>query len=108
MDKSLAPFHRNRVRLPRQQRQHERSSKANRQLVEMNPPSSSGGIDLRIPSRDTFTRNGKPDHSLGTYPNILPVSSVRGASVSTEVPLTDDVGETFGYVPRIPGQPTHD
>ncbi|VEL11625.1 unnamed protein product [Protopolystoma xenopodis] len=34
---SLAPFHRNRRRLPRKQRQHESSSKANRQLVKRNP-----------------------------------------------------------------------
>ncbi|VEL09063.1 unnamed protein product [Protopolystoma xenopodis] len=42
--------HRNRRRLPRKQRQHEASSKANRQLAERNPPSSSGGTDLRISS----------------------------------------------------------
>ncbi|VEL17834.1 unnamed protein product [Protopolystoma xenopodis] len=42
------PFHRNRRRLPQKQCQHESSSKANRQLVGRNPPSSSGGTDLRI------------------------------------------------------------
>ncbi|VEL30328.1 unnamed protein product [Protopolystoma xenopodis] len=57
-DESLAPFHRDRRRLPRKQRQHESSSKANRQLVDRNPPSSSGGTDLRISSPNTFTRNG--------------------------------------------------
>ncbi|VEL16250.1 unnamed protein product [Protopolystoma xenopodis] len=39
-DESLTPFHRNPRRLPRKQRQHEPSSKANRQLVKSNPPSS--------------------------------------------------------------------
>ncbi|VEL32413.1 unnamed protein product [Protopolystoma xenopodis] len=47
-EESLAPFYRNRRRLPRKQRQHECSSKANRQLVKRNAPSSSGGTDLRI------------------------------------------------------------
>ncbi|VEL18840.1 unnamed protein product [Protopolystoma xenopodis] len=47
-DESLAPFHRNRRRLLRKQRHHECSRKANRQLVKRNPPSSSGGTDLRI------------------------------------------------------------
>ncbi|VEL32519.1 unnamed protein product [Protopolystoma xenopodis] len=57
-DESLAPFHRNRRRLPRKRLQHESSSKANRQLVKRNPPSSSSGTDLRIYSPNTFTRNG--------------------------------------------------
>ncbi|VEL12916.1 unnamed protein product [Protopolystoma xenopodis] len=57
-EEGLALFHRNRRRLPRKQRQHECSTKFNRQLVKMNPPSSSGGADLRISSRNTFTRNG--------------------------------------------------
>ncbi|VEL38770.1 unnamed protein product [Protopolystoma xenopodis] len=55
---NLAPFHRNRRRLPRKQRQHECCSKANRQLVKRNPPLSSGGTDLRISSPNTSTRNG--------------------------------------------------
>ncbi|VEL34731.1 unnamed protein product [Protopolystoma xenopodis] len=42
----------------KKQRQPECSSKANRQLVKRNRPSSSGGIELRISSRNTFTRNG--------------------------------------------------
>ncbi|VEL20410.1 unnamed protein product [Protopolystoma xenopodis] len=58
MDESLAPFHRNRSRLPRKQRQQECSSKANLQLVKKNPSSSSGGTELRISSRNPFTRNG--------------------------------------------------
>ncbi|VEL34950.1 unnamed protein product [Protopolystoma xenopodis] len=57
-DESLAPFHRNRRRLLRKQRQHECYSKANRQLVKWNPSSSSARIDLRISSPNTFTRNG--------------------------------------------------
>ncbi|VEL40666.1 unnamed protein product [Protopolystoma xenopodis] len=57
-DESLAPFHQNRRRSPRKQRQHECSSKANRQLVKWNPLSSSGGADLRISSPNIFTRNG--------------------------------------------------
>ncbi|VEL26690.1 unnamed protein product [Protopolystoma xenopodis] len=40
------------------QRQHECSSKANRQLVKRNPPSSSAGTNIRIFSPNTFTRNG--------------------------------------------------
>ncbi|VEL21271.1 unnamed protein product [Protopolystoma xenopodis] len=56
---SLAPFQRNRRRLPRKQRPHERSSKANRQLVKRNPPSFSGGTDHRISLSNTSTRNGK-------------------------------------------------
>ncbi|VEL20466.1 unnamed protein product [Protopolystoma xenopodis] len=58
MDESSSPFPRNRRRLPRKQRQHECCSKANRQLVKKNPPSSSAGTELRISSRNTFTRNG--------------------------------------------------
>ncbi|VEL06865.1 unnamed protein product [Protopolystoma xenopodis] len=45
-------------RLPLKQRQHESASKANRQLVKRNPPSSSRGTDLRISSPNTFTQNG--------------------------------------------------
>ncbi|VEL34792.1 unnamed protein product [Protopolystoma xenopodis] len=67
-DESLAPFHRNRRRLPRKQRQHECSSKDNRQLVKRNPLSSSGGTDLRISSLNTFTRNGT--HIKVTYERI--------------------------------------
>ncbi|VEL15328.1 unnamed protein product [Protopolystoma xenopodis] len=58
MDKSPAPFHRNRRRLPRKQPQHECSSKANRQLVKRNPSSSFGGTDLRVSSPNTSARNG--------------------------------------------------
>ncbi|VEL15452.1 unnamed protein product [Protopolystoma xenopodis] len=57
-DESLAPVHRNRRRLPRKQRQHESAGTAKRQLVKRSPPSSSGGTDFRIFSRNTFTRNG--------------------------------------------------
>ncbi|VEL29926.1 unnamed protein product [Protopolystoma xenopodis] len=39
-------------------RHRECSSEANRQLVKRNPLSSSGRIDLRISSRNTFPRNG--------------------------------------------------
>ncbi|VEL23939.1 unnamed protein product [Protopolystoma xenopodis] len=46
------------MRLPRKQRQHECSSKANRQLVKRNPLSSFGGTDLRISSPNTSTRSG--------------------------------------------------
>ncbi|VEL19315.1 unnamed protein product [Protopolystoma xenopodis] len=61
-DESLAPYRRNRSRVPRKQRQHESFSKANRLLVKRNPPSSSGGTDLGISSPNTFTRNGsKPN-----------------------------------------------
>ncbi|VEL24568.1 unnamed protein product, partial [Protopolystoma xenopodis] len=57
-EESLAPFNRNRRRFLRKQRQHESSSKANRQLVKKNPPSLSDGIDIRISSSNTSTRNG--------------------------------------------------
>ncbi|VEL35092.1 unnamed protein product [Protopolystoma xenopodis] len=57
-DESLARFYWNRSRLHRKQRQHECSSKANRQLVKRNPPSSSGGTDHRISSPNTSIRNG--------------------------------------------------
>ncbi|VEL38151.1 unnamed protein product [Protopolystoma xenopodis] len=65
--KSLAPFHRNRVRLPRKQRQHEFSSKANRQLVKRNRPSSSGRANLRISSPHTSTRNESKLSSQDSY-----------------------------------------
>ncbi|VEL42742.1 unnamed protein product [Protopolystoma xenopodis] len=57
-DKSSASIHRNRRKLIRKQPQQECFSKANRQLVKRNPPSSSGATDLRISSPNTFTRNG--------------------------------------------------
>ncbi|VEL42578.1 unnamed protein product [Protopolystoma xenopodis] len=56
--RKLNTFYRNRKRLPRKQCQHECSSKANRQMVKRNPSSSSGGIDLRISSTNTSSRNG--------------------------------------------------
>ncbi|VEL41985.1 unnamed protein product [Protopolystoma xenopodis] len=59
MDESLARFHRNRRRLPRKQSQHECASKARRQQVRRNRPSSSGGVGLRISSPNTFTRNAR-------------------------------------------------
>ncbi|VEL07103.1 unnamed protein product [Protopolystoma xenopodis] len=62
-EECLAPFHWNR----RKQRHHECSSKANRQLVKRNSPSSSCGTDLRISSRNTFTRNGKYDMAKGLH-----------------------------------------
>ncbi|VEL36383.1 unnamed protein product [Protopolystoma xenopodis] len=64
-DESLATFHRNRKRLPWKQRQHEFSSKANRQLVKRIRPSSSGATDLRISSPNTFTRNGSKLNECG-------------------------------------------
>ncbi|VEL17932.1 unnamed protein product [Protopolystoma xenopodis] len=69
-DESLALFHRNRRKLPRKQRQHEYSNKANRQLVKRNPPSPSGGTDLRISSSNTSTLNGSKlnkDESLTCF-----------------------------------------
>ncbi|VEL34300.1 unnamed protein product [Protopolystoma xenopodis] len=54
------------------QRQHESSSKANRQLIKRNRQSSSGGTDLRISSPNTFTRNG---NELNTYKKMT-----RGAA----------------------------
>ncbi|VEL34186.1 unnamed protein product [Protopolystoma xenopodis] len=44
-------------------RQHESSSKTNRQLVKRNPPSSSGGTDLRISSRNGNKQDGFPRSS---------------------------------------------
>ncbi|VEL38383.1 unnamed protein product [Protopolystoma xenopodis] len=78
-DGNLAPFHRNRRRLPRKQRRHECSSKANRQLVKRNPPSSSGGTDLRISSPNTFTRIGS------------------GAGVDTLVPSSGDAASLDAF-----------
>ncbi|VEL18715.1 unnamed protein product [Protopolystoma xenopodis] len=69
-DKSLAPSHQNRRRLPPKQRQHESSSKANRQLVKGNPPLSSGGTDLWISSPNTFIRNGSKLNKLVTVIKI--------------------------------------
>ncbi|VEL40956.1 unnamed protein product [Protopolystoma xenopodis] len=40
------------------------SSKANRQLVKRNSPSSSGGTDLRISSPNTSTRNGSNPNNV--------------------------------------------
>ncbi|VEL13584.1 unnamed protein product [Protopolystoma xenopodis] len=74
-DESLAPFHRNRGRLPRKPRQHESSSKTNRQLVKRNPPSSSGGTDLRISTPNTFTRNGRLN-ATATCHYVMPPESV--------------------------------
>ncbi|VEL25366.1 unnamed protein product, partial [Protopolystoma xenopodis] len=66
-DESVAPFYRNRKRLPRKQRQHECSSKSNRQLVKRNRPSSSGdGTDHRISSDNTSPRNGSELNKLNT------------------------------------------
>ncbi|VEL13853.1 unnamed protein product [Protopolystoma xenopodis] len=72
-DESLAPFHRNRRRLPWKQRLHECSGKANRQLVKRNRPSSSGATKLRISSRNTSTRNGSRQGD-----QLQPPSSVDG------------------------------
>ncbi|VEL17215.1 unnamed protein product, partial [Protopolystoma xenopodis] len=74
-DESLAPFHRNPRQFPRKQRQHNCSSKANRQLVKRNPPTSSGGIYLRIYSANTFTRNGNYSASLVFVYNRVPASA---------------------------------
>ncbi|VEL28099.1 unnamed protein product [Protopolystoma xenopodis] len=57
-DESSPRFYRNRRGLPQKQRQHVSSSKANRQLVKRNPPSSFGKTDLRISSPNTSTGNG--------------------------------------------------
>ncbi|VEL24993.1 unnamed protein product [Protopolystoma xenopodis] len=70
-DESLARFNQNRSRLPPKQRQHECSSKANRQLVKRNPPSSSGGSDLQISSPNTFTRNGNKLNNDYSYAYTL-------------------------------------
>ncbi|VEL14700.1 unnamed protein product [Protopolystoma xenopodis] len=71
-DESLASFHRNRRRLPWKQRQHESSSKANQQLVKRNPPSSSGGTNIRISSPSTFTRNGSKLNNYETRDSSEP------------------------------------
>ncbi|VEL14968.1 unnamed protein product [Protopolystoma xenopodis] len=72
MDESSAHFHQKRRRLPRKQRQHESSSKANRQLIKRNPPSSSGATDLRISSSNTFTRNGSKLNNYETRDSSKP------------------------------------
>ncbi|VEL39246.1 unnamed protein product [Protopolystoma xenopodis] len=76
-DESLAPFNRNRRRLPRKQRQHECSSKANRQRVKRNRPSSSGGTELRISSPNTFTQNG-----ISLINPMFPLSSIDDSKTS--------------------------
>ncbi|VEL36478.1 unnamed protein product [Protopolystoma xenopodis] len=78
-DVNLARFHRNRRRLPRKQRKHESSSKANQQLVKMNRPSSSGGTDLRISSPKSFTRSGSvtPPMNLIEFGQLYPNSTRR-------------------------------
>ncbi|VEL43556.1 unnamed protein product [Protopolystoma xenopodis] len=48
---SSARVHRNRRRLPQKQRQHESSSKANRQLVKRNPPSLGNGVCMNLPAK---------------------------------------------------------
>ncbi|VEL27117.1 unnamed protein product [Protopolystoma xenopodis] len=53
---NLAPFHPNRKRLPRKQRQHESSIKANRQLVKRNPPSSSGGTGSNLFTQHFYSK----------------------------------------------------
>ncbi|VEL33411.1 unnamed protein product [Protopolystoma xenopodis] len=67
-DESSAPFHRTRMRLPQKQRDCECSSKANRQLVKKNPPLSSGGIEIRISSLTTFTRDETNQHLIKRNP----------------------------------------
>ncbi|VEL15323.1 unnamed protein product [Protopolystoma xenopodis] len=76
-DKSLAPFHRNRRRLPRKQSHLECSNKANRQLVKRNRPSSSGGTELKISSRNTFTRNGSELNDYETRNSSKPNFSLH-------------------------------
>ncbi|VEL14351.1 unnamed protein product [Protopolystoma xenopodis] len=60
--------------LPQKQRQHECSSNGNRPLVKRNPPSSSGGTDLRISSPNTLTRNGNFCSSDGPVLQVLETS----------------------------------
>ncbi|VEL26387.1 unnamed protein product [Protopolystoma xenopodis] len=62
--KNLAPFYRNRSRLPRKQRQRESSSKVIRQLVKRNPPSSSGIRPAFESLRPKLTRNGSKLNEL--------------------------------------------
>ncbi|VEL14178.1 unnamed protein product [Protopolystoma xenopodis] len=76
-DGNSVPFHRNRSRLPRKQRQHECSSKANRQLVKRSPPSSCGGIAAGISSPNTSTRNGSKHNQ---YRGCLTLFSQLGHS----------------------------
>ncbi|VEL07374.1 unnamed protein product [Protopolystoma xenopodis] len=71
-DGSLAPFHRSRRKLSRKSRRHECSSRANRQLVKRNRSSSSGGTDLRISSRNTFTRSGSKLNNYETSESSKP------------------------------------
>ncbi|VEL35527.1 unnamed protein product [Protopolystoma xenopodis] len=78
------------------ERQHESSSKTNRQLVRKNPPSSSGGTELRISSRNTLTRNEATheNSSKGQGNSIL-------SPIVKSTPSTGNVDyETFGNVPE--------
>ncbi|VEL17735.1 unnamed protein product [Protopolystoma xenopodis] len=76
-DESLPPPHRNRGISPWKQHQYECSSKANRQLVKWNPPSSSGRTGLRISSPNTFPRNKSKlnsSSSPGTREDVSPIA----------------------------------
>ncbi|VEL41663.1 unnamed protein product [Protopolystoma xenopodis] len=57
-DERSARVHQNRRRLSRKQRQHESSSKANRQLVKRNPPSSGNSVSMNVPVKpiDSWSR----------------------------------------------------
>ncbi|VEL39239.1 unnamed protein product [Protopolystoma xenopodis] len=106
-DESLARFNRNRRRLPRKQRQHESSSKTYRQLVKRNPPSSSGGIDLRVSSSNTFTRNGsKPNTSTDTTPrprihNCIMKKSVVPLLLVDHVPPMSMSPTIVSWIPHL-------
>ncbi|VEL34442.1 unnamed protein product [Protopolystoma xenopodis] len=90
MDKSSARVHRNRRKLPRKQRQHEFSSKDNRQLVKRNSPSSSGGTDLRITLPNTSTRNGSNPNNFETRDSSNPnFSSFRDSENPFFILLVD-------------------
>ncbi|VEL38855.1 unnamed protein product [Protopolystoma xenopodis] len=86
-DESLSPFHRNRVRLPRKQRRHESSNKANRQLVKRNRPSSSGGSDLRVSSLNTFPRNGSRLDRNPRFPRARHLRSGTEAGYESSIQL---------------------
>ncbi|VEL12473.1 unnamed protein product [Protopolystoma xenopodis] len=95
-DESIAPFHRNPKGLPRKQRQHECSSKANRKLIERNPPSSSSEIDLESLHQTLllgmeFDKDWFEDHEEG----MLWIRGKHGARMAQELENLDEKAASF-------------
>ncbi|VEL07185.1 unnamed protein product [Protopolystoma xenopodis] len=96
-DESLAPFLRNGRRLPQKRRQHESSSKANRQLVKRIQPSSSGGTEPTISSPNTSTRKGSKLNHYETRDS----SKHNFSSLNNYVKVIGNVNSTHIIVGKI-------